>query len=83
MPNAKPFPLYTDGASIYYTTDGITFTPIGGGGGGTIHTSAPLSGDGSVGTPATIAPGAVTNASLANMAALTIKGSVAGGNRPT
>jgi hypothetical protein len=32
MPNAKPFPLYTDGASIYYTTDGVNFNSLGTGG---------------------------------------------------
>lgn len=46
----------------------------GGGGGTTITTALPISGDGSVGSPATIANGAIANASLATMPALTVKG---------
>jgi hypothetical protein len=65
MAGEKPFPLYTDGTSVFYTTDGVHFTSVGGGGSATIHTSSPLSGDGSVGTPATIANGAITSAKLA------------------
>lgn len=38
----------------------------GGGGSGTVTTSAPVSGNGSAGTPVTIANGAIANASLAN-----------------
>jgi hypothetical protein len=30
----KPFPLYTDGASVFFTTDGVNFTKVGGGTGG-------------------------------------------------
>lgn len=40
--------------------------PATSGGAGTITTASPLSGDGSVGNPATIAAGALTRASLAN-----------------
>lgn len=39
--------------------------PPGGGSGGTITTALPISGDGSVGSPATIANGVITNAKLA------------------
>ena len=61
------------------TTDGVTFTAIGA---GAITTAAPLSGDGTAGTPATVAAGALTNASLATMAANTFKGSVTGTGAP-
>lgn len=56
MGSKAPYPLFTDGTNIYTTFDGgLTYVTITSGGGGTIHTAAPLSGDGSVGTPATIA----------------------------
>jgi hypothetical protein len=45
----------------------------------TVVTSAPVSGTGSSGSPVTIAANAITNTSLATMAANTVKGSVAGG----
>jgi hypothetical protein len=32
MAGQKPFPLYTDGASVFYTTDGVHFNSLGGGG---------------------------------------------------
>lgn len=54
----------------------------GGGGGGTIHTSAPLSGDGSVGTPATIAAGALPLSAIANQSDLTINCNNAGVSGP-
>jgi hypothetical protein len=42
------------------------FTQGGGGGGGTVYTSSPVSGDGSIGTPVTIAAGAIGNTYLTN-----------------
>lgn len=47
--------------------------PRSSGGDGTVITSAPISGDGSVLTPVTVADGAVANAKLANMTAHTFK----------
>ena len=79
MAGEKPFPLYTDGTSVFYTTDGVHFNALTSGGSGTIHTSAPLSGDGSVGTPATVAAGAITGTSLAKP--LVLSDSTAGINR--
>ncbi len=52
---------------------------FGGGGGGTITTAAPLSGDGSVGTPATIAAGAIALTKLATQADQTVAGNGSGG----
>ena len=49
------FRLVTIGGVPYSTTDGITFTPVGGGS-GTVHVGSGLSGDGSVGTPLITSP---------------------------
>src|ERR1700690_332250 len=58
------------------TTDGVTFTALGA---GTITTAAPLSGNGSAGTPATIAAGAVPLTALAAEAANTFVANGTGG----
>lgn len=80
-PGAQQNPTYCmlAGALNVSFNGGVTWTPIGGGGGGTIHTSAPLSGDGSVGTPATIAPGAVPLTALAMQVADTFVMNATGG----
>ena len=81
MGSKAPYPLFTDGTNIYTTFDGgLTYVTITSGGGGTIHTSAPLSGDGSVGTPATIAAGAVPLTALAAEAANTFVANGTGGS---
>lgn len=79
--SVKPFPLYTDGVNLYTSFDGgITLLPVGGNGSGiTTLTGDVTAGPGSGPQAATISAAAVTNAKLANMAAATIKGSVAGG----
>src|ERR1700722_13767930 len=65
------------GGAVASSVNGGAFTVIAGG--TSVTSSAPVSGDGSVGNPLTVAANAVTNASLATMAAATVKGSVAGG----
>ncbi len=35
----KPFPLYTDGTGVFFTTDGVNFTQLGGGAAGSIPLS--------------------------------------------
>jgi len=79
-PGAQQNPTYCmlAGALNVSFDNGATWTPIGGGSGGTITTSAPLSGNGSVGTPATIAAGAIALTKLATQAQATVVGNASG-----
>ena len=54
-------------------------TGTGGGSGGSVSTSSPVSGDGTPGTPITIGANTITNAKLATMPTLTLKGNNTGG----
>ncbi len=78
MAGEKPFPLYTDGTSVFYTTDGVNFNQLGGGG-ATVQTAAPVSGDGSTGSKVTIAAGAIALTKLATQADQTALINVSGG----
>ena len=74
-----PYPLYTDGTSLYTSFDGgATLLPLGGEA-ATSHSAAPVSGNGTVGTPFTIANGAIGLPKLATQADQTVLGNVSGG----
>lgn len=76
---------FTSGDWVITSTAKITGTKFlqalatGGGGISSVFTDSSLTGDGSSGSPLSIAANGVANAKLASMAANTIKGSLAGG----
>ena len=79
MADQKPFPLYTDGVNLFTTFDGgATMLPVGGET-ATGNSSAPISGNGTVGTPFTVAAGAIALSKLATQANQTVAGNVSGG----
>ena len=75
-----PYPLYTDGTDLYTSFDGgATLLPLGGEA-ATSYSAAPVSGNGTVGTPFTIASGAIGLPNLATQAANTFVANGAGGS---
>jgi hypothetical protein len=74
-----PYPLYTDGTDLYTSFDGgATLLPLGGEA-ATSHSAAPVSGNGTVGTPFTIASGAIGLPELATQALNTFVANGTGG----